>query len=170
VNYFSGFGFCNESVLFPRWIPQGETVAAGFSYGAQKALAFALQSSQRIDRLVLLSPAFFNDKNDAFVRLQLKHFKRDPDAYRKAFVRNVAYPSKIELDDFLCAMDGEDLEALLTYKWRAEAIETLRSRGVSIEVFLGEKDRIIDAQAAFEFFSSLVTTYLIKDAGHLLTI
>jgi hypothetical protein len=36
-------------------------------------------------------------------------------------------------------------------------------------VFLGEKDRIIDAQAAFAFFSPLATTYLIKRAGHLLT-
>ena len=46
-------------------------------------------------------------------------------------------------------------------------IEVL-NRGTTIEVFLGKDDKIIDAQAAFDFFAPLTTTYFVKDVGHLL--
>ena len=64
----------------------------------------------------------------------------------------------------------EGLEALLTYTWDKDKLQELSNRGTTIEVFFGEKDKIIDAKATFEFFSSIVTTYMIKDAGHILNV
>jgi hypothetical protein len=60
------------------------------------------------------------------------------------------------------------LEALLTYQWNERKINELLSRGKQIEVYLGGRDRIVQSDKAFEFFSALTVTYLIKDAGHLL--
>jgi len=57
---------------------------------------------------------------------------------------------------------------LLTYTWDKEKIQEVLERGTTIEVFLGEEDKIIDAQQAFEFFKPLATTYFIKHVGHLL--
>ena len=169
MRYFSGFGFGNEAELFGEWIPHGDTVVAGFSYGAQRALEYVLASSRRVDRLVLLSPAFFHDKNDAFVRLQLKHFKRDAAAYAEAFYANVAAPASIELSPYKSDMHLDDLQRLLTYRWEEEALRRIADRGTTIEVVLGGDDRIINAQAACDFFAPLVdATYLIKNAGHLL--
>jgi len=37
-----------------------------------------------------------------------------------------------------------------------------------IEVFLGGKDKIIEAEETFDFFAPLVTSYYMKDLGHLL--
>jgi hypothetical protein len=62
----------------------------------------------------------------------------------------------------------EELEALLTYVWDEKKIQEILDRGTTIEVFLGEDDKIIDAQAAFDFFAPLTTTYFIKSVGHLL--
>jgi hypothetical protein len=62
----------------------------------------------------------------------------------------------------------EALESLLTYIWDTKKIQDLLDRGITIEVFLGSEDKIIDAKAAFDFFASFTTTYLVKDAGHLL--
>jgi len=169
VRYFSGFGFCNEAELFKAWIPDSETTVAGFSYGAQQAVTYALQTSYRIDRLVLLSPAFFQDKNAAFVRLQLKHFKRDAAAYARAFYANVCYPADIDVAPYRCEMNAQDLEKLLTYRWQEDTLRRIADRGTVVEVILGESDRIINAQAACDFFAPLVdATYVIKDAGHML--
>jgi len=61
-----------------------------------------------------------------------------------------------------------ELETLLTYIWDRDKVIELIDRGVTIEVFIGGKDKILNPQKSFEFFSKLTTTYLIKDAGHLL--
>ena len=60
MRFYSGFGFWNEKELFKEYLEEGEFVVAGFSYGAQKALIDAVHTSKRVDKLQLLSPAFFN--------------------------------------------------------------------------------------------------------------
>ena len=57
---------------------------------------------------------------------------------------------------------------MLTYVWDAKKLQRIQERGTVIEVFLGGEDKIIDAEAAYDFFLPLATTYYIKKAGHLL--
>ena len=57
--YFNGFSLQNEEELFSEYLLQSELCVAGFSYGAQKAFEYVYKSKERIDRLILLSPAFF---------------------------------------------------------------------------------------------------------------
>jgi len=168
LRYFNGFSLHGEEHYFASFLVESELCVAGFSYGAQQAFEYALRADERIDRLILLSPAFFQNQKPAFIRAQLRYFDADRDAYVSQFLKNVAYPSNIALDDHLCVGSREALESLLTYVWDAEKIRRIQERGTVVEVFLGGKDKIIDAQAVYDFFSSCSVTYFIKDAGHLL--
>jgi len=168
--YFNGFSLQGEEALFSSYLIESEYCVAGFSYGAQQALEYVYNSKVRIDRLILLSPAFFQTQKPSFIRTQLRYFEAGQEAYVKQFLANVTYPSVLNLSDYLKVGTTEELEALLTYIWDEEKIKKILDRGTTIEVFLGKKDKIIDAQAAFDFFSPLTATYFIKDAGHLLKI
>ena len=168
MNYFNGFSLHGEEVFFQEQLIQSDFCVAGFSYGAQKALEYAHTTQERIDRLILLSPAFFQDQKPSFIRTQLRYHKANPNAYQEQFLKNVVYPSRIELDKYLAEGSSQELEALLTYVWDPAKIKTLLERGVTIEVFIGAEDKIVNAQQSFEFFSSLTTTYWIKGVGHLL--
>jgi len=168
MNYFNGFSLKGEEALFSSYLIESEYCVAGFSYGAQQALEYVYDSKVRIDRLILLSPAFFQTQKSSFSRTQLRYFEAGQEAYVKQFLENVTYPSKRDLSTYLKVGTKEALEALLTYKWDTNKIQELLDRGTTIEVFLGKDDKIIDAQAAFYFFSPLTTTYFMKDAGHLL--
>ena len=170
MNYFSGFSLQGEQELFGAYLTKQAGVVAGFSYGAQQALAYALKSTKRIERLVLLSPAFFQTQKPSFKRAQLRYFDTGKEAYVSQFLRNVAYPSKVDLTPYVKVGTREALDALLHYEWDAQHLRTLQKRGVCIEVFLGGKDKIIDADAAYDFFAPLATTYFIKEAGHLLAL
>jgi len=95
--FFSGFSLKNEEELFYDYlknVKENPYVVAGFSYGAIKALEYTANSSERIDRLILISPAWFCNKSKAFVKTQLLYYKKDANAYIKAFLKNIAYPSK----------------------------------------------------------------------------
>jgi pimeloyl-ACP methyl ester carboxylesterase len=164
MKYFNGFLFQNEEELFCDCIPKGDTVVAGFSYGAIKAFEYALKSANRVDRLILLSPAFFEDKNESYIKKQLKYFENK--SYKQSFFANVAYPSNQDLSCYYYPHTKEDLKKLLCYQWEREGLETLNKRGVVIEVFLGERDRIIDTDKAHELFSKFAVTYLLKNRGH----
>jgi len=168
MHYFNGFSLHNEEGLFSEYLVQSDFCVAGFSYGAQKAFEYAYESNKRIDRVILLSPAFFQVQKSSFTRTQLRYFKSGKEAYISQFLKNAAYPSCLELTPFLYPGKEEELEALLTYKWDKRKIEALQKRGTTIEVFLGAKDRIIDAQKAFDFFSEIAVCYYMKNAGHLL--
>jgi len=168
MRYFSGFSLQSEADFFSDYLIDSEYAVAGFSYGAQKALEYAYHSQSRIDRLILISPAFFQYHKKSFIKTQLRYFKADEESYKKAFLQNVAYPSLVQLEDYLTEGSYEELEALLTYIWEEEKIATLLKRGIKIEVFMGEADKIVDAQKSFEFFSALVPVYLFKGKGHLL--
>lgn len=166
--YFSGFSLEGEKALFDEFLDEGDFTVAGFSYGAQKAFEFACSSRERIEKLILLSPAFFQTQKRSFIRAQLRYFEAGKTAYIEKFLKNTAYPSRIDLSGYLAVGSLQDLESLLSYRWEEERLKTLIDRGTRVEVYLGGKDRIVDSRAAFDFFSSFTSTYLIKEAGHLL--
>lgn len=168
MKYFNGFSLRGEERLFSTYLDESDFTVAGFSYGAQLAFEFAYHSDQRIEKLILLSPAFFQTEKKSFVRAQLRYFEQDKKSYIQQFMTNVTYPGKLDLSPYLERGSSEALEALLSYCWDSEKIGELLERGTQIEVYLGGRDKIIKSEEAFIFFSALTTTYLIKDAGHLL--
>ncbi len=168
MRYFNGFSLCNEEKFFKEQLIKSEYSVAGFSYGAQKAFEYVYNTTERVDRLVLISPAFFQNHKKSFIKTQLRYFKADKEAYRKEFLKNVAYPSSIDLSSYVCDGSYEELESLLGYVWEKEKVLELLARGVTIEVFMGDKDKIVDIDKSYNFFSDLVPVYLFKGRGHLL--
>ncbi len=168
VKYFSGFSLEGEQGLFDSYLSQSDYSIAGFSYGAKQAFEYVYESSERIDRLILLSPAFFQTQKPSFVRTQLRYFEADKASYIKQFLANVSYPSTFCLDAYVKIGTKEDLANLLTYRWDAKKIQEVLDRGVKIEVFVGVEDKIVDVEALLSFFSPLCTTYSIKNYGHIL--
>ena len=167
MRYFSGFGFCGEEELFSEFLAQGEYCIAGFSYGAQRALKEALAYKGRIQKLQLLSPAFFNDKNEAFKRAQLRAFRLDSHAYLERFF--VMCGGDEEARGYFTGGSEEELRELLYYEWRAEDFSLLQSLGIEIEVLLGANDEIINPKRALEFFRPLNVRILwLKNRSHLL--
>ena len=167
MKYFNGFCLENEETLFNTYIQEDDTCIVGFSYGAQKALEYVYHSNERIDRLILLSPAFFQTQKPSFLRTQLRYFEAGQKDYIENFLRNVTYPSNFDLSDYLHLGTKKELNTLLSYQWDRNKIEEILNRGTIIEVFLGDKDKIIDFNEAKLFFTQ-TTTYTIKNVGHLL--
>ena len=155
MKYFNGFSLQNEAKIFDAYLTKNDYTVAGFSYGAQRAFEYAYTSEGRIDRLILLSPAFFQTQKPSFIRTQLRYFEAGQEAYVNQFLANIAHPSKIDLSEYLKVGTKEELEALLTYTWNEDKLQALRDRGTSIEVFFGKDDKIIDTEAAFSFFFTL---------------
>ena len=168
MKYFNGFSLQEEEALFSPYLLNSEYCVAGFSYGAQQAFEYVYHTKKRIDRLILLSPAFFQTEKPSFIRTQLRYFEAGQEAYVKQFLANVAYPSSVDLSDYLNVGTKEDLEALLTYQFDSKKIQEVLNRGITIEVFLGNEDKIIDSKKAFDFFAPLTTTYFMKRVGHVL--
>jgi len=168
MRYFNGFSLYGEEKFFSDYLLKSEQCISGFSYGAQRAFEYVYNTEERIDRLILLSPAFFQTENSGFIRTQLRYFEAGKEAYVRQFLKNIAYPSAVEADIFLQTGSKTELEALLCYQWDVEKLEEVLKKGTVIEVFLGQEDKIIDSKAAYKFFEKLVPTYWIKGAGHLL--
>ena len=84
-----------EEKLFSDYLITSDLCVAGFSYGAQKAFEYVFNSKERVDRLILLSPAFFQTQKPSFVRTQLRYFQSGKEAYVVQFLKNVVYPSTI---------------------------------------------------------------------------
>ena len=168
MRYFNGFALQNEEHFFKEYIVKSDFTVAGFSYGAQKAFEYAYASCERIDRLILLSPAFFQNQKSSFIRTQLRYFKADQDAYTQQFLKNISFPSAVSLDEHLKGGTYEELEDLLGYVWDRDKMLELQERGVEIEVFLGGRDKIINVKDSQKFFSSITTTYIYKELGHIL--
>ncbi|RXK04646.1 hypothetical protein CRV07_10330 [Halarcobacter ebronensis] len=166
--YFSGFCLENESELFSEYLIRNDFTITGFSYGAIKAFEYALKSTKRVDTLQLFSPAFFHNFDKKEKRLQLMFFKKNSSDYMETFLKNIAYPSNMKMYNYLKAGTYEELDELLNYTWDKEKLEMLLQRGIKIEVYLGAKDKIIDANSAKEFFKEFATVYYIKDKGHIL--
>ena len=168
MRYFSGFSLRGEDELFREILIDSDYTIAGFSYGAILAFEEAIKSQKRVDRLILISPAFFQNKDKKFKKLQLMAWKRDKSKYLKNFLNSCVYPSDLDLKDYLSEGGEKELEFLLNYEWSRENLLKLKSKGVVIEVFLGQKDKIIDSKEAKKFFEEIGVVYLFKEAGHIL--
>ena len=170
MQFFSGFSLTNESYLFDEYISKSDYSVVGFSYGAIKAFEYVkkeLASSRRVDTLQLISPAFFQNKPNKFKKLQLMAYSKNELTYMKSFMNSCfePYEKKIVQNK---QTTKEELEELLNFEWNLQELESLVQKGVKIEVYLGEYDKIIDATDAKEFFMQVATVTYIKDANHFL--
>ncbi len=86
------------------------------------------------------------------------YFKKDAKAYCDNFLENISYPTvlnvqnKLNTSKYFKQGSIEELEELLNYTWEEEKINKLLKKGVNIEVYLGEKDKIINSFKTLEFF------------------
>ncbi len=172
MRFFSGFSLQNESILFDEFLKEyrgNPYVVAGFSYGAIKALEYVYKSQERVDRLLFLSPSYFLNRSKGFKKAQKLYFKKDPSRYLSGFLKNAAYPAEdSEFSSFLKMGTLKELEELLEYEWPEEKLQSVTNRGVKIEIYLGAKDKIIDAMEAHDFFKNFGQSYLFKTYGHML--
>lgn len=166
MKYFSGFSLKNEARLFDEYTLNSPSCMAGFSYGAIKAFEEAYASKKRVQRLILLSPAFFQMQKPSFIKMQLKYFKRDSDMYIKNFIANIIYPSRLHFTPFIEKGSYEELEFLLHYKWDLKRVQELKNRGTEIEIFVGDRDKIVDTHSIIGFFENVATLYILKNRGH----
>ena len=168
MKYFNGFSLDKEEELFSEYLDNSAYTVSGFSYGAQEAFEYVYHTRTRIDRLILISPAFFQTQKPSFVRTQLHYFEANKVSYVKQFLENVAYPSKTSLELYLHVGTKEELNDLLTYVWDRKKMKEVLARGTTIEVFIGDEDKIINSHEAIDFFKETSTLYTIKKSGHLL--
>ena len=171
--FFSGFSLKEEAYLFEPYIKQSDFTVCGFSYGAIKAFEYVqqqLQQSKRVDTLQLLSPAFFQTKDAKFKRLQMMGYKKDKQQYLKVFLKSCFAPYESKIVSLNEQDSAEDLQKLLEYEWSLESLKHLSELGVVIEVYLGGKDAVIDADGAFAFFKQVASVTYIKEANHFLQV
>lgn len=168
MRFYSGFSLEGEQSFFTPYLADTSYTVAGFSYGAIKALKDVLASHQRVDRLQLLSPAFFQEREEKFRRLQLMGHKRDRSTYIKTFIQGCFRPYAVASGLSFVETTVEELEELLYYVWEPKSLEKIASRGTRIEVYLGGEDQVVDAEAARHFFKAYADVYLIKRANHFL--
>ncbi|GAX88150.1 conserved hypothetical protein [Lebetimonas natsushimae] len=173
MKYFSGFCLKNDKAFFNDYLEESEFVVAGFSFGAQKALEYVLNTDKRVDKLQLLSPAFFY-VNQKFIDVNINAFKKDKLSYIKTFLTKAGISEwkmengkwKMDLNgieiDYSCT--EEELYEMFTFNW--EKIKELKN--IKIEVFLGEFDKIISLKKAQNFFKNYASVYYIKKANHFL--
>ena len=165
--YFNGFALQDEAHFFDDIIDRGQYVISGFSYGAIKAFKEALNSTTRVDKLQLFSPAFFQSKSSKFKRLQLMGYQKSSEAYLTKFTENCFLPYGVQ-DVTYAKHSATELEELLTYEWDLKELQQLIDRGTSIEVYLGGQDKISDVGPAYTFFLPFSTVTLVKGANHFL--
>ena len=166
-NFHSGFALKDEAHFFQVYEDKSAYTVTGFSYGAIKAFEAVLLSKERVDKLRLLSPAFFQTKSEKFKRLQLRGYRADASSYLENFLEACFSPYATQNVSY-GKHSTEDLEKLLTYEWHKTKVQKLRERGVEIEVHLGLLDAIIDVNGARDFFTPLGTVYVYQRANHFL--
>jgi len=168
MKFFSGFALNNDAYLCEKYLINSEFNVAGLSYGAIKAIEYALETTSRIDTIQLFSPAFFQLKSEKFKRTQLLYFSKNSDIYIENFIINCFYPSikdeKIETYN----ASKDELEELLKYYYTHETLAKLRGKGIRIEVYFGSEDKIIDSKSAEEFFIVNCDIFWLQNVGHFL--
>jgi len=170
MKFFSGFSLESEEYLFSEYIDKSTYSICGFSYGAIKAIDATLEmieNSQRVDRLQLFSPAFFQTKEQKFKRLQLMSYKKSKLLYLKQFMKGCFAPYEEKIVKTI-ETDISELQELLEYEYSLDKLKNIEANGVTIEVYLGSKDAIIDVEGAREFFLKVATVTFIKEANHFL--
>ncbi len=172
MKFFSGFSLTNEQAFFSDYIKEDAYTVVGFSYGAIKALEEVLrlvEEGERVDTLQLLSPAFFQTKEEKFRRLQLLSYKKNAALYMKQFLRGCFAPFGMQSVENI-ETKSEELEELLYYVWNEKDFTLFEESGVKVEIYLGGEDKIIDIQKAREFFKNVGTLTYIKKANHFLQV
>lgn len=170
MQFYSGFSLKNEQHFFDAYTNRSDYAVCGFSYGAIKAFEFVkerLELKKRVDTLQLFSPAFFQTKEEKFKKVQLMAYRKSRDLYLSEFLKScfLPYPKKsVEPRE----SSVEELEELLSFEWNIQELKTLAQKGVKIEVYLGGEDKIIDIEAAREFFLEVATVTYIREANHFL--
>ena len=170
MHFFSGFSLAREEYLFEDYLKKSDYTVSGFSYGAIKAFNYAkeqLASLKRVDTLQLISPAFFQTKDSKFKRMQILAYSKNERAYMSQFMNSCFDPYEKKIVEHKNTTK-EELEELLNYEWDLQELQMLVDKGIKLEVYLGEKDKIIDVEAAREFFLQVATVTYIKDANHFL--
>jgi len=168
MKFFSGFCFQNEAELFDAYLETNDFCVSGFSYGAIKAFEYASTCRDRIDKLQLFSPAFFQDKSEKFIRLQTISFAKNQDRYIQNFLNQVRFPCNKDTKKYFKKSSSIELEELLNHKWDVKKIQALKNKNIDIEVYIGAEDKIINPNAVLDFFTPFADVYYIKKAGHLL--
>ena len=168
MTFYSGFSLLNEHHYFESYLENNDYTIAGFSYGAIAAAHDASQSTCRIDTLQLFSPAFFQTKSDSFKRLQLSGFHKSPQEYRNRFLESCFAPYSVHEVELDWNANEEHLRELLYFEWTAELMEPIISKGIRVEVFLGDHDRVIDVVGAREFFLPYATVTSLRTGNHFL--
>ncbi len=170
--FFSGFSLINESEIFDEYHIRSDVVACGFSYGCIKLVENILNGTfenepftKRIDKIQLFSPAYFNDKEEKFKRMQLMFFQKDRDIYCDNFLKNCGFDKNAKKKYFNMGT-FEELQELLYYFWSKEKMEKLKEKNIIIETYLGENDLIVNTCEALEFFREFGEVYFIKKASH----
>jgi phosphatidylserine/phosphatidylglycerophosphate/cardiolipin synthase-like enzyme len=168
MKFFSGFCLSDESELFINFLDNSDYCVAGFSLGAIRAIEYVSNSKSRVDKLQLFSPSFFQDKDEKYKRVQLLHFKKDEKNYVANFLKNISYPSQLDMSAYYKKDSIEELKKLLDHVYSESILIKLKKRGIEIEVYIGEYDMIIDHKKVKEFFDSFATIYILKNRGHIL--
>ena len=166
--FYSGFSLHKEEVLFEGIYDSSEFCVCGFSYGAILAFKKVLKTTTRVDKLQLISPAFFQNKDNTFKSLQLKSYLKNEDLYTKRFLKNISSPSNIDMTIYYKEPKANDLSELLNFIFLEDDLKYIQNKGIKIEVYLGEKDKIIDVDFARDFFIDFATIFYVKDVGHIL--
>lgn len=170
--FFGGFALKDDLNLFANLLTNfGITLnqydVCGFGYGSKRALDYVLNCNSRINRLILLSPAFFNNKDSAFLDSQIEYFSKNKELYLKYFYENIGFDG---LYRFNSDVSVRDLRAFFEFSFNEVDLFRICNKGIKIIVFLGGKDRIVDSIDAMEFFKNFGIVYFIKEANHLLRI
>ncbi|MFK5882155.1 MAG: pimelyl-ACP methyl ester esterase BioV [Sulfurospirillum sp.] len=168
MKFFSGFGFQGERELFDSYLQYNDFCVAGFSYGAIKAFKYTFTCRSRIDKLQLFSPAFFQDKDEKFKRLQSLFFAKNSKSYMEDFLKKATYPSNLHTVKYQKNSTLKELKELLNHRWDEKEIQTIKDKNIEIEVYLGELDSIINPNSVLDFFKPFATVYYIKNVGHML--
>lgn len=165
MKYFSGFGFKDESEIFSELLTTSAYDIIGFSFGAQKALKYALQQ-KRVQKLKLISPAIFTHLSSSEKEKQIELFEKKRDTYLSMFYKKCGVKS--EHKKYLITPCIKELQELFEYRWEESDLRTLYKKGCKIEVYLGCDDKIVDIEGAKEFFLPYSTLFIYHNAGHIL--
>lgn len=167
MRFYSGFALSGDQHFFDPYLKHSDYTVAGFSYGAIKAAQYVANTNERIDTLQLFSPAFFQTKKESFRRLQMGGYIKDTERYLDNFLTSCFAPSPVAPVS-IGSNDAQTLEELLYFEWTSELMESIRSRGTRIEVYLGLEDQVIDVEGARDFFLPYASVTTIRKGNHFL--
>ncbi len=164
--FYSGFCLSGEEGLFEPYLPAFGDFVAGFSYGAIKAVKYALKD-ESVKNLILLSPAYYSHKSDDFKSAQIAAFEADPGLYKLKLLKKSGLTEE-EAQRYGKEGSVEELEELLYFEWDYAGLDALRQRGVRIEVFIGSLDRVVEIVPSQNFFSKYAKVHLLEGKNHIL--